>query len=107
IDEVRSATGEVLWREPIEIAPALQPGVSYLIANLLSDVIDRGTGAAARAALPTDLPALGKTGTTNGAQDVWFIGATPDLVAGAWLGFDRPRPLGPNATGGRLVAPLW
>jgi penicillin-binding protein 1A len=107
IDEVRSATGDVLWREPIDVAPALPQGVAQLMANLLSDVIDRGTGAAARAALPPDLPALGKTGTTNGAQDVWFIGATPELVAGVWLGFDKPRPLGAGATGGRLAAPVW
>src|SRR5205814_209910 len=77
------------------------------MSSLLADVIDRGTGTAARAALPADLPALGKTGTTNGAQDVWFIGATPDLIAGTWMGFDHPRPLGPSATGGRLAAPLW
>jgi len=44
--------------------------------------------------VPADLPVLGKTGTTNGAQDVWFVGATPDLVAGVWMGFDHPRPLG-------------
>ena len=107
IDEVRSATGDLLYGEPIETAPALQPGVAFLITSLLADVIDRGTGTAARAALPADLPALGKTGTTNGAQDVWFIGATPDLIAGTWMGFDHPRPLGPSATGGRLAAPLW
>jgi penicillin-binding protein 1A len=107
IDEVRSATGEVLWREPIELSPALQPGVAFLMANLLADVIDLGTGKAARAAIGRDLPALGKTGTTNGAQDVWFVGATPDLVAGVWMGFDKPRTLGPAATGGRLAAPLW
>jgi penicillin-binding protein 1A len=77
------------------------------MADLLADVIDHGTGAAARSVLPAELPALGKTGTTNGAQDVWFVGATPDLVAGVWLGFDKPRPIGPAATGGRLAAPVW
>ena len=74
---------------------------------LLSDVVERGTGSRARAGLPPELPVLGKTGTTNGAQDVWFIGATPELVSGVWMGFDRPRPLGPAATGGRLAAPVW
>jgi penicillin-binding protein 1A len=107
IDEVTNATGDLLWREPIEVASALPPGLSFLMASLLADVIDRGTGAAARSALGRKLPALGKTGTTNGAQDVWFVGATPDLVAGVWLGFDKPRPIGPAATGGRLAAPLW
>ncbi|TMA25606.1 MAG: penicillin-binding protein [Deltaproteobacteria bacterium] len=107
IDEVTNATGELIWREPIEVASALPPGISFLMASLLAEVIDRGTGIAARSALGRKLPALGKTGTTNGAQDVWFVGATPDLVAGVWLGFDKPRPIGPAATGGRLAAPVW
>ena len=107
IDEVRSATGEVLWSEPSTASQALDPGVAFLMSSLLQDVVDRGTGAAARAGLPPSLPVLGKTGTTNDAQDVWFIGATPQLVAGVWMGFDRPRPLGPAATGGRLAAPVW
>src|SRR3954465_12030597 len=72
---------------------------------LLADVVERGTGTAARVGLPPELPVIGKTGTTNGAQDVWFIGATPDLVAGVWLGFDKPRPLGPAAPGGKPAAP--
>ena len=107
IDEVRNTAGDVLFRGPADTAQVLQPGVSFLMSSLLAEVVDRGTGTAARAALPAGLPALGKTGTTNGAQDVWFVGATPELVAGAWMGFDRPRPLGPSATGGRLVAPMW
>ena len=67
----------------------------------------RASPPATLTALGRKLPALGKTGTTNGAQDVWFVGATPDLVAGVWLGFDKPRPIGPAATGGRLAAPVW
>ena len=107
IEEWRSATGELLLRESVQTAPALQPGVSFLMSSLLSDVVDLGTGKAARIGLPKDLPVLGKTGTTNGAQDVWFVGATPNIVAGVWMGFDRPRTLGPSATGGRLAAPVW
>ena len=107
VEEIRSATGEVMLRVPIDHAQALSPAVSYLMSSLLSDVVDRGTGMAARSALPTGLAALGKTGTTNGAQDVWFVGATPDLVAGVWMGFDRPRPIGASASGGRLAAPVW
>jgi membrane peptidoglycan carboxypeptidase len=107
IDDVRSATGEVLLKNGVVTSPALQPGPAFIMAALLSDVVDRGTGAPARSGLPPELPILGKTGTTNGAQDVWFIGATPDLVAGVWMGFDHPRTLGPAATGGRLAAPVW
>ena len=108
VTEVRSATGELLWREAPDIAQVLPPGVSYLMSSLLGDVVNRGgTGAAARTALPPALAVLGKTGTTNGAQDVWFVGGTPELVAGVWMGFDKPRSLGPNATGGKLAAPVW
>jgi membrane carboxypeptidase/penicillin-binding protein len=52
-------------------------------------------------------PVAGKTGTTNNGTDVWFIGYTPTLVAGVWFGYDSPRPIGPNASGGRLAAPAW
>lgn len=107
IDEVRSAQGEVVFREPVTTGKALEPGVAFLMSSLLQDVVERGTGTAARAGLPQALPVLGKTGTTNAAQDVWFIGATPELVAGVWLGFDQPRPLGAGATGGRLAAPVF
>jgi membrane peptidoglycan carboxypeptidase len=107
IDEVRSATGEVVLKNTIVTAAALPPGPAFIMSSLLSDVVERGTGVAARTGLPPELPVLGKTGTTNGAQDVWFIGATPELVAGVWMGFDHPRPLGAAATGGRLVAPVW
>jgi len=107
IDEVRSATGEVLWSEPVTYVQAIEPGVSFLMSSLLQDVVERGTGTAARSGLPTSLPVLGKTGTTNGPQDVWFIGATPQIVAGVWMGFDQPRSLGAAATGGRMAAPVW
>jgi penicillin-binding protein 1A len=107
IDEVRSATGDLLLKNGIVTAQALQPAPAFIMASLLADVVERGTGTAARAGLPADLPVLGKTGTTNGAQDVWFIGATPELVAGVWMGFDQPRPLGPAAAGGRFAAPVW
>ena len=53
------------------------------------------------------IPAGGKTGTTNDGTDVWFIGYTPDLVTGIWMGFDRPQKIQSNAQGGRLVAPAW
>src|SRR5258708_29795337 len=54
------------------------------------------------------LPILaGKTGTTNNADDVWFIGYTPTLLAGVWFGYDTPRPIAPHATGGHLAAPAW
>src|SRR5438067_11823223 len=86
IDEVRSATGDVLLKNGVVTSPALQHGAAFIMSSLLADVVERGTGTAARAGLPADLPALGKTGTTNGAQDIWVSGATPERVAGAWMG---------------------
>jgi penicillin-binding protein 1A len=53
------------------------------------------------------LPAGGKTGTTNDGTNVWFIGYTADLVAGVWMGFDKPKKIMPDAQGGRLAAPAW
>ncbi len=107
IDEVATATGEVIFHNGTVTDGAMPAGVAFIMNRLLADVVERGTGMAARTGLPPDLPVIGKTGTTNGAQDVWFVGATPDLVAGVWLGFDKPRPLGAAATGGRLAAPVW
>jgi penicillin-binding protein 1A len=107
LESVESAAGRLLWQTPVSRLTALTPEVAYLMTSVLSDVVDRGTGMAARAAAPPDVPMFGKTGTTNDAQDVWFVGATPDLVASVWLGYDQPRPLGKHASGGRLAAPVF
>ena len=104
---VENSRGDLLWSAAATAQPVLSPAVAYLMTSLLAEVVERGTGAAARALVPGTIPLIGKTGTTNDAQDVWFVGATPDLVAGAWLGYDRPRPLGRGASGGRLAAPLF
>ncbi len=107
IDEVRDSSGNLISRIEPTHERALSPGGAFVMSSLLSEVLDRGTGAPARALLPPGLPAAGKTGTTNDAQDLWFIGGTPELVAGVWLGFDQPRRVLPIATGGRLAAPVW
>ena len=61
------------------------------MASMLADVINAGTGVAARARLGFTLPAAGKTGTTNDYRDAWFVGFTPKLVTGVWIGFDQPQ----------------
>jgi penicillin-binding protein 1A len=106
IQRVEDARGRVLYRAPQSTTPAIDPAVAFMMTSLMQDVIDRGTGAAVRRA-GFLLPAAGKTGTTNDAKDVWFIGMTPELVAGVWLGFDQPRQILPNAFGGNLAAPIW
>src|SRR5947209_8073790 len=107
IDRVESAAGLVLWQAPVSRSAAITPGIAYMMASVLGDVVDRGTGVAARKEGPPDVPMFGKTGTTNDSQDVWFVGATPELVASVWLGYDQPRTLGKSATGGRLAAPVF
>jgi len=104
---VETASGQTVWDTAAEAVQAIPPGVAYLMTSVLTDVVERGTGMAARAEGPPDVPLAGKTGTTNDAQDVWFVGGTPDLVAAVWLGYDKPRSLGRSASGGRLAAPVF
>jgi penicillin-binding protein 1A len=81
----------------------LDPLTTYQITSIMEGVIQRGT-----ATVLSDLrrPIAGKTGTTNEEKDAWFIGFTPDLVVGVYMGYDKPRHLGRNATGGHLSAPI-
>jgi penicillin-binding protein 1A len=106
ITRVEDARGKVLWRATASNERVIDEGVAFLTLSLLQEVVDRGTGGAVRRQ-GFWLPAAGKTGTTNGAKDAWFVGMTPDLVAGVWLGFDRPATILPNASGGGLAAPVW
>jgi penicillin-binding protein 1A len=77
---------------------------AYQILHVMEGVIQRGTGTAL---LPLNRPLAGKTGTTNGPRDVWFVGGTQDIVAGLYLGYDQPRDLGSYAQGGTTAAPIW
>jgi penicillin-binding protein 1A len=106
IRRVEDARGKVLWRAPALRRQVIDPGVAWIITSMLQDAVDRGTGQAVRR-LGFAQPAAGKTGTSNGAHDVWFVGMTPELVAAVWLGFDQPRTILPNAFGGNLAAPVW
>ena len=73
---------------------------------MMADVINAGTGAGARS-LGFTLPAAGKTGTTNDFHDAWFVGFTPKLAAGVWVGFDQPRTILPNGFAGTIAVPVW
>jgi penicillin-binding protein 1A len=97
----------VLSREVKALAPALDPRVTYVVRDMMRDVVERGTAVSVRRYLPASIPVAGKTGTTNDNSDVWFIGLTPDLVAGVWLGFDKPTSITAGAAGGSLAAPVW
>ncbi|MBI4060250.1 MAG: PBP1A family penicillin-binding protein [Elusimicrobia bacterium] len=84
---------------------AMTPQLAYLVTNLMKGVVQNGTGAHARR---LNRPLAGKTGTSNDNRDLWFIGFTPDLVAGAWMGYDDFTSLGrKDWTGGSTVVPWW
>jgi penicillin-binding protein 1A len=85
---------------------ALDPRVAFIVRDMMQDAVERGTGTAARRLVPAQIPLAGKTGTTNDNVDVWFVGMTPDLVAGAWVGFDTPRTITAGAAGGTIAAPM-
>ncbi|MBD9371903.1 penicillin-binding protein 1A [Rhizobium sp. ARZ01] len=82
----------------------LDPMTAYQITSMMEGVVTRGTAAGK---IKLDRAVAGKTGTTNDEKDAWFVGYTPDLVAGLYIGFDNPAPLGRGATGGSLSAPLF
>ena len=83
---------------------ALSPELAYLITHMLEGVVERGTGIGARV---LGRPIAAKTGTTNDYSNAWFIGYTPSLVTGVWVGYDRPRSLGRDETGSRVAVPIW
>ena len=104
---VEDANGKQLWKPELSREQVLTPEEAWLMVDMMKDVIRRGTAAGAIAGTGFNLPAGGKTGTTNDYTDVWFIGYTADLLAGVWMGFDKPQKIMPNAQGGRLAAPAW
>jgi len=89
-----------------QLQPGLPPDVDYVMVSLMRSVIDEGT---ARGAIAGKLhrPAAGKTGTSNGQRDAWFVGFTPDLLAAVWVGFDDMKKLGRGEAGGKTAAPIW
>ena len=98
------------WRmEPVPTIPdtreqVADPASAYQMVSMLEGVVQRGTG---RRISTIDKPLAGKTGTTNDNVDTWFVGFTPDLAVGAFVGFDQPKTLGPKDTGSNVAAPLF
>lgn len=98
--------GRTVWEASLRTEQVLDPARAFVLTTMLQDVVDRGTGTAVRAAGFRGA-AAGKTGTTNDAADVWFVGYTPELVGGVWIGLDRRQTIVPGASGGTLAAPVW
>lgn len=104
---VENQEGDVLWEPHPARAQVLSPGEAWLMVNMMKDVVLRGTAAGSVWGAGFRVPSGGKTGTTNDGADVWYVGYTADLVAGVWMGFDKPRKIMANAQGGRLAAPAF
>lgn len=95
------------WIEnPPAVTPVLSPAVGFITTQMLRDVLAYGT-AKSLAGFSRNRPAAGKTGTTDDYRDAWFIGYTPDLITGVWMGYDKPKSLGRGFTGGAACAPVW
>ena len=106
ITRVENQKGDVLWAPTPQRTAVLSPEEAWLMVDMMKDVIRKGTAAGSVGSV-FHLPAGGKTGTTNDGSDVWFIGYTSDLVAGVWMGLDRPQKIKANAQGGTLAGPAW
>jgi len=104
--EVHDADGDLLHRTNIETEQVLTPEVAFQMLTMLEDVIDRGTGAAARR-LGVHGAVGGKTGTTNDYRDAWFVGFNSAVVAGVWVGYDQPTRIREGGTGARVALPIW
>ena len=106
IRRVEDASGQVLYMSSTREERALSESTAFIMTSMMSDVINGGTAWQARRVGFT-LPAAGKTGTTNDYRDAWFIGFTPHLVAGVWIGYDMPRTIIANGYAGELAVPMW
>jgi penicillin-binding protein 1A len=125
IDYVQDRNGKVIWRADKRrctrcnmakwdgkrmprLTPrgkqAMDPGTAFQTVHMLTGVVIRGTATTLR---DLDVPLFGKTGTTTGPTDVWFVGGSQDYVAGVYMGFDQPRNMGGYAQGGSLAAPMF
>jgi penicillin-binding protein 1A len=125
IDRVQDRRGKTIWRHdkrdcaacaagnfnPGQQEPELidtreqvmSPFTAYQITSMLEGVVERGTGQKMKALMK---PVAGKTGTSNDERDAWFVGYTPDLAVGVYIGYDNPKPMGDKRTGGELAAPI-
>jgi penicillin-binding protein 1A len=101
---VTNVDGKLLEEHVPEGKEVLPPDTAYVMTHMLKGAVERGTGQGARA---LGRPVAAKTGTTNDYSNAWFIGFTPRLATGVWVGYDRPRSLGRDETGSRVAVPIW
>jgi penicillin-binding protein 1A len=96
--------GKPMPRPPVRTRQVMDPMTAYQVVHITEGVIQRGTATVLR---DLNRPLFGKTGTTSGPTNVWFVGGSPDLVAGVYMGYDKPRNLGGYVQGGTVAAPIW
>ena len=96
--------GRAMPRPPSRTRQLIDPQAAFQMVHIMTGVIERGTATVLR---DLNRPMFGKTGTTSGPTNVWFVGGTPEIVAGVYMGYDQPRPMGHGAQGGRIAAPIF
>jgi len=106
VDRVVDNNGSVVEEHAPKAQPVLAPTTAYILTSMMQSVVDEGTGTAVRAVGYSGI-AAGKTGTTDEHADAWFVGFTPSLACGVWVGYDKKKPVFSGATGGSIAAPVW
>lgn len=127
VDRIQDRWGKSVWKQDDRQCPAcrdqkwtgqpepeipdnrqqiIDPHTAYQMTSILEGVVQRGTATIIKKMVP-GVPFAGKTGTSNESKDVWFVGYTPDLVVGVFVGYDTPKPMGKSATGGGVAAPIF
>ena len=96
-----------VWTDvPPAVTPVLAPATAFVTTQMLKDVMVYGTGKGLKT-FSQERPSAGKTGTTDDYRDAWFVGYTPQIITGVWVGYDKPKPGGKGFTGGSVSAPIW
>jgi len=107
IIRVEDRQGNILWRSAVQTEQVMDSEHTWLLTDMLRDVVRRGTAYGAVWGSGFQIPSGGKTGTTDDYTDAWYIGFTPEIVAGIWMGYDFQQRIMNNGAGGRIVAPAW
>ncbi len=104
IQKIVDRTGHVFEETQPKVEQVIDPRIAFMASHVMQDVVESGTGQRVK---KLGRPVAGKTGTTDDTRDAWFLGFTPSLVTGVWVGFDQERSLGRQEVGGRAAAPIW
>jgi Membrane carboxypeptidase/penicillin-binding protein len=104
IKKIVDRTGNIFEETKPQTEQVIDPRIAFMTSYVMQDVVESGTGRRVRS---IGRPVAGKTGTTNDTRDAWFIGFTPSLITGVWVGFDQEVSLGKQEVGGRAAAPIW